>query len=421
MHASVPYSLMTLSVPNEQAVRSALGKLTGSGIVLFLSGLAVLGSGFAQLRPSVFGMLIHPYLIPIGLAFPFLLVSRIQRFPTNTLFGLSIFTVIYIFSTLSGSWATPETPKIVSGAIVIFSAALLVRSCGDFVAGSVGLSIAVGILALRGLEGEGDAAVAAMDVANKNAYSLFALPSILLGCFIILNFPTIKWVKAILLLSSAMSTVAIFSSGNRSGYVGVLLVLLMLMIGRKLFGVLLFATIVVMTAVGVMQLGTENVAQQRIERTFNEKMATDTKRVDLFWASLQIGLENPFIGVSPDGLRYELARRVDPGQLLVDPHNVFASVIGGSGVVCFLALIYIGWTLVTLKPNKQLPSADMPRFRLGCRLSRMLVVLWVVRGMFTREILYNPSFCLAIGMVIGLCLVTGGYLHKFSAVKIQPA
>jgi hypothetical protein len=36
---------------------------------------------------------------------------------------------------------------------------------------------------------------------------------------------------------------------------------------------------------------------------------------------------------------------------------------------------------------------------------RMLIILWVVRGTFSREILYNPAFCIAIGLTIGLCLL----------------
>jgi hypothetical protein len=36
---------------------------------------------------------------------------------------------------------------------------------------------------------------------------------------------------------------------------------------------------------------------------------------------------------------------------------------------------------------------------------RMLIVLWAVRGVFTNDILYNPSFNIAIGLCIGLCIL----------------
>jgi hypothetical protein len=35
----------------------------------------------------------------------------------------------------------------------------------------------------------------------------------------------------------------------------------------------------------------------------------------------------------------------------------------------------------------------------------MLIVLWAVRGVFTNDILYNPSCNIAIGLCIGLCLL----------------
>ena len=38
-------------------------------------------------------------------------------------------------------------------------------------------------------------------------------------------------------------------------------------------------------------------------------------------------------------------------------------------------------------------------------LLRMMMLLWSLRGLFTREILYNPGFCIAIGLAIGLCIV----------------
>jgi hypothetical protein len=38
-------------------------------------------------------------------------------------------------------------------------------------------------------------------------------------------------------------------------------------------------------------------------------------------------------------------------------------------------------------------------------LCRMMIVLWVIRGMFTREILYNPAFNVGLGLCIGLLIL----------------
>jgi hypothetical protein len=41
-------------------------------------------------------------------------------------------------------------------------------------------------------------------------------------------------------------------------------------------------------------------------------------------------------------------------------------------------------------------------------LLRLMLMLWALRGLFTREILYNPGFCMGIGLAIGLCIVEVG-------------
>ena len=37
------------------------------------------------------------------------------------------------------------------------------------------------------------------------------------------------------------------------------------------------------------------------------------------------------------------------------------------------------------------------------RLLRMMVLLWVIRGMFTSAILYNPGFSMGLGLAVGYC------------------
>jgi hypothetical protein len=55
-------------------------------------------------------------------------------------------------------------------------------------------------------------------------------------------------------------------------------------------------------------------------------------------------------------------------------------------------------------PNK----ADLPlaaEFARAQRLLRMMVLLWMIRGMFTSSILYNPGFSIGLGLAIGYCSV----------------
>ena len=53
-------------------------------------------------------------------------------------------------------------------------------------------------------------------------------------------------------------------------------------------------------------------------------------------------------------------------------------------------------------PNK----ADLAlafEFTRAQRLLRMMVILWMIRGMFTSAILYNPGFSMGLGLAIGFC------------------
>jgi hypothetical protein len=59
----------------------------------------------------------------------------------------------------------------------------------------------------------------------------------------------------------------------------------------------------------------------------------------------------------------------------------------------------------TWKPaDGLLPEKDDPAREVRSAM-RMMVILWLVRGMFTRDILYNPSFNIAFGLVVGLCIL----------------
>ena len=114
--------------------------------------------------------------------------------------------------------------------------------------------------------------------------------------------------------------------------------------------------------------------------------------------------------MSPQELPKEIGRRTALAGIfhssVIEAHNVFVHVFAGSGMICFVALLAAGWTLWVWKPRrgpKTLGKGDP--FRDARRLMRMMVILWVVRGSFTREILYNPSFNIALGLTIGLCML----------------
>jgi hypothetical protein len=400
---------MGAGAPTQARSRVTIAGLTLTGVYLFVIALLVVGSGFTSLRPSIGGLLLHPYLIPVAAAFPFVVMARITHFPALVLASLLVFTGMYCFSVLSGgSLALGEVIRFVSSIVTIITCALLVRKRGDFVAGALGLSIAVAALAWHGLQEPTKLGVEAVQGANKNSYSLFALPAILMAGYITLQMPTVpKWVKTLLVISTIPALMAIFMSANRSGYLGAVLVGLMLFWDRRGKGMLLVGLITATVAFAIIEFGRTDVLDQRMKQTM-EGNKSDEHRLAILSACLQIGMENPVMGVSPQLLPFELGRRTSimSGLNVIEAHNIFAHVWAASGVICFMALIAVGWTMWAWRPRGggKVGGADDP-LREARKLMRMMVVLWVVRGMFTREIVFNPSFNIALGLVIGLCIL----------------
>jgi hypothetical protein len=148
--------------------------------------------------------------------------------------------------------------------------------------------------------------------------------------------------------------------------------------------------------------------ERRFEQTV-EGTQSDRLRWDIMTTSVQIGLENPVAGVSPQKLPYEVAQRLYSKYRdeVIDMHNVFAHLIGGTGIPCTLALFATAVALWFWRPRIPLGTQLGASFYDARNLLRMMMILWAVRGFFTREILYNPGFCIAIGLAIGLCVVEG--------------
>ena len=84
---------------------------------------------------------------------------------------------------------------------------------------------------------------------------------------------------------------------------------------------------------------------------------------------------------------------------------MFAHLIGGTGFPCTLALFATAAALWFWRPKIRPGTQLGASFYDARNLLRMTLVLWAVRGLFTREILYNPGFCIAVGLAIGLCIV----------------
>jgi O-Antigen ligase len=397
--------------------KASISGLTLNGVLLFVVSILVLASGYASMRPKVMGLSLHPYLVPLALAFPFVMLARLGQFPAHVLAALLVFTGMYSFSVLGGKGiALGEIFKMCSGVATLVICALLVRRRGDFVAGALGLSIAIALLAVRGLQEDKFAGVEVMEGANKNSYSLFALPAMLMAGYITTRMRKVSvFIKGLLIACTVPALAATFLSANRSGYLGAVVIGFMLFWDRRGRGMLIVGAVAGGMVIWMANFADTRVFDERMKQTMEGNDSDDT-RVAILGACLQIVSENPILGVSPSEVGFEIGRRVQVGHghhlNYLDSHNVFAHIIAASGLICFVGLLAMGYTLWNLKPadGRKFTGQDDPA-RHALTLMRMMLALWVVRGMFTREILYNPACNIALGLCIGLFIASQSIPH----------
>src|SRR6476646_4510650 len=95
--------------------KSKVAGLSLTGVILFIMSLMVVGSGLQNFRPEVFGLLLHPYLVPLAIAMPFVVMARITEFPVRILVSMAVFTAMYSYSAFNGgSLAMGEIFKTVT-------------------------------------------------------------------------------------------------------------------------------------------------------------------------------------------------------------------------------------------------------------------------------------------------------------------
>ncbi len=274
------------------------------------------------------------------------------------------------------------------------------------------------LLSFRGVEEEG----LVIESTNKNGVSIYALPAVLIAIYVILRTDWKHlWLRRllwpVLLGCIGLTSYIMLTNENRSGYVGLALIVMLMfvyvaftprfrVVGRT-WGFILLGVLTASTIGILIGLQATKAFERRLEQT-EEGIQSDRLRVDLFWTSFQIGLENPILGRSPQQLPYELGRRLSSyGEPMIDTHNVFAHLIGGAGVICTLAFILAALAFWFWRPPGMRRGQGPPGFYDARNFLRMTLVLFAVRGLFSREVLYNPSFCMAIGLAIGLCIVEG--------------
>ena len=396
--------------------------LTARGLIMFGSILLVAGSAFRWSRLAVGGLMVHPYLPPMIAVFFLSALPRLQRFPANILRCMVAFFLTYSLTTISGTTnaGLSEMMKVGASVLTIITIGLAIRTEPDFRAAVLALNAALVIMSLGALlRGPSDGLVGINpleQIANKNAFSMYALPAILLGGYVVLDPRAPKWLRLGLIGSVLAISFAVFSTANRSGWAGIILIGLMLAArGRRLQALVLVAVIgggIYMFV--ARQESTRNVLQHRYDQTVGRNYS-DEIRKRLFRAAIEIGIEHPVMGVGPTRLRFYLADRLKNTMDEMDSHNVFGHLIGGSGLI--VSGIFLFGGLLMMRGPRRKPTT--PHGVEALALLRMMMALWVMRGMFSREILYNPSFSIGLGLSMALCFIHGLWGRAAPTVPVR--
>jgi len=376
-------------------------------VLLFIVGLSLAGSGFSFMRFDFMGLRVHPYLVVIGTFFPLLAIARLHYIPPRIMFELVLFASLYFATTIPGGISASEGIKMFAAVATIITMAMLVRSWNDFVIGVLSMCLAVAVLAVKGLETDipGSSGIgSSVDDGHRNTYSLFALPPILLGSYILVRGQRESLVRKLLIaVSIFVSALSICLNLNRSGWLG-LAVIAVLIIREKswkaaiIFGLLGIGVFLLITT--FYSSATESL-QTRMLGTQNSA-GSDRLRRDLITTSIDIALNNPLLGVSPQELPFELSEKLGFYKAAIVPHNIYAHIAAGSGIPALLLMLHIGYLLWTWIPPQPNSLQEKILFKESQKIMRLILILWAVRGCFTHEIIYSPAFCMAIGMALGL-------------------
>lgn len=387
--------------------------LTFRGVVLFVVGALLMASGSETIRDfcsrlilgsNSGGVLIHPFFFPLAAAFPLLAAARLPLVPSRLVLLFCGFAGWYFASTFYGGVGLTEGVKIAASIVTVVTTALLVTTWEDFVAAAAGMCLGVGTLAIMGLVRSEGAAIEFIQAANRNAFSLYGLPALLLGGYVLTRGArtalTTRFLITVMMLAITLATMLTL---NRSGWLGMAIVATMLMPQSRKQNIVLM---MIAVPACFLYFGEQTRIEGIRDRVVSTQVGleSDRLRLELARIAFEIAVEAPLLGISPQKLPAELARRLGyPGSQL-ETHNVFAHLVAGSGIPALILLLAIAASLWRWRPGASLSGFERVRFLQSRSLLRMVIVLWAVRGFFSHEILYSPTFCMAVGLSLGLCL-----------------
>lgn len=371
---------------------------TAAKLVGFASALLI-ASAYKDARLEVGPLRVHLTVIVLALAALFT-SRRAASLPAAIFVPMALFAAVFSVSAIADE-SISEVIKLLTFFFTIVIVARAIRSAQELLVVALGLLACGAFLELRNFLVVGTAGGAYYDqsldgLGNKNAFSLYYLPALLFAAWAWLVRPVAGVVRTLVIVAAVFISLTSLMGANRSGWLGVAIVgLAVLSWGRSprvLIGLTLSASLIYVSFDWVVSA---DVFRLRLQQT-TEGYSSDELRQSLFRTALEIGAENPVLGLGPAGLQRELARRLIPEASYVDPHNAIGAVAGGSGLIALALMAWWLYSLLRLTFGRTMTDARW--------LLRWLIVLWVARSMFSQETLYSPAFGIAFGAALGYLL-----------------
>ncbi|MDZ4715794.1 MAG: O-antigen ligase family protein [Cytophagales bacterium] len=342
--------------------------------------------------------------------------SRIQlKIPQRVLIPLLLFFVMFSIASFQDKNPLFEISKVGTSILVFLFFASAVNTDRDFRWMSWGLLIVAVVIGVMGVyEGESHGAVQRLSginvlegLGNKNAQSLYTLPGLFFGTNLFLRYLRMrKWILVlIIVISIFFIIVGIFLSANRSGWLGLAIIFFSYMVfsGFEMRTIFLGGLLMLFAYVSVDYYASD--IYDRKQKQTVEGFASDEGRKILILESLRVGWENPLLGVGYDELHAEMARRLGVarfGKKKMDTHFLFGYIFGASGIfsLAFFIFFLIGMTRALPRPLGMAPleKKNMDKIRI---LLISFILLYISRSLFTREILYSPTFMAGMGLIYG--------------------
>jgi hypothetical protein len=369
----------------------------------------------ADFRVPIAGLLVHPYLVLLPLAFLF---AQFQwsTIPQKVSTPLFLFYLMFSIAALQNINPISEIFKVGASIVTFLFFVFAIKSEKDFEWMSWGLVLCAAAIGVQGFflgeetEGVGSrlSGINVLEgIGNKNAQSLFTLPGVFLGSYLLINALGQRKVMKISVLVTLLffTVISIFLSANRSGWVGLAIIAISIffVIGVRIRTIVFAIVLIVISYIAVERYASDIF--ERKARQTTEGYKSDVGRQMLMLQSVTVGLENPVFGVGMDELHRQMAIRLKLQRFRVermDTHFLPGYLIGSAGLITlslFLLFLY------RLTINYYYGKLTFPPVRQARIMIIFFVMLFFIRSFFSREILYSPTFISGLGIVFGYYLL----------------